>query len=141
MTAWGKPHSARDARGDIVNDGNLKRPSSDEARELGRRGGIASGAARRRRKALREALDVYISLPVQDKRSLNRLLRVGVDEDDADTQMLIISSLVQRAIDGNVRAAKLIFDLVGYDSAQTLDEREDDPITAALNEEFGSGTF
>ncbi len=124
-----------------MNDGNLKRPSSDEARELGRRGGVASGAARRRRKALREALDVYISLPVQDKRSLNRLLRAGVDEDDADTQMLIISSLVQRAIDGNVRAAKLIFDLVGYDSAQTLDEREDDPITAALNEEFGSGTF
>ena len=124
-----------------MNDGNLKRPSSEEARELGRRGGIASGAARRRRKALREALDVYLSLPVQDKRSLNRLLRVGVDEDDADTQMLIISSLVQRAIDGNVRAAKLIFDLVGYDSAQTLDEREDDPITAALNEEFGSGTF
>ena len=52
-----------------------------------------------------------------------------------------LSSLVQRAIDGNVRAAKLIFDLVGYDSAQTFDEREDDPITAALNEEFGSGTF
>lgn len=124
-----------------MNDGNLKRPSSEEARELGRRGGVASGIARRRRKALREALDVYISLPVQDKRSLNRLLRAGVDEDDADTQMLIISSLVQRAIDGNVRAAKLIFDLVGYDSAQTLDEREDDPITAALNEEFGSGTF
>lgn len=124
-----------------MNNGNLKRPSSDEARELGRRGGVASGIARRRRKALREALDVYISLPVQDKRSLNRLLRAGVDEDDADTQMLIISSLVQRAIDGNVRAAKLIFDLVGYDSAQTLDEREDDPITAALNEEFGSGTF
>lgn len=124
-----------------MNDGNLKRPSSDEARELGRRGGVASGIARRRRKALREAADVYISLPVQDKRSLNSLLRAGVDEDDADTQMLIISSLVQRAIDGNVRAAKLIFDLVGYDSAQTLDEREDDPITAALNEEFGSGTF
>lgn len=124
-----------------MNDGNLKRPTSEEARELGRRGGVASGIARRRRKALREALDVYLSLPVQDKRSLNRLLRAGVDEDDADTQMLIISSLVQRAIDGNVRAAKLIFDLVGYDSAQTFDEREDDPITAALNEEFGIGTF
>lgn len=124
-----------------MNDGNLKRPSSDEARELGRRGGVASGIARRRRKALREALDVYISLPVQDKRSLNRLLRAGVDEDDADTQMLIISSLVQRAIDGNVRAAKLIFDLVADESAHALDEREDDPITAALNEEFGSGVF
>lgn len=119
----------------------LDRRAKDEQREIQSMGGVASGIARRRRKALREALDVYISLPVQDKRSLNRLLRAGVDEDDADTQMLIISSLVQRAIDGNVRAAKLIFDLVGYDSAQTFDEREDDPITAALNEEFGSGTF
>lgn len=124
-----------------MNDGNLKRPSSDEARELGRRGGVASGIARRRRKALREALDVYISLPVQDKRSLNRLLRAGVDEDDADTQMLIVASLVQRAIDGNVRATKLIFDLMADDNAHALYEREDDPITAALNEEFGSGTF
>lgn len=124
-----------------MNDGNLKRPSSDEARELGRRGGVASGIARRRRKALREALDVYLSLPVQDKRSLNRLLRAGVDEDDADTQMLIVASLVQRAIDGNVRAAKLIFDLMADDNTHALDEREDDPITAALNEEFGSGTF
>lgn len=124
-----------------MNDGNLKRPSSDEARELGRRGGVASGIARRRRKALREALDVYLSLPVQDKRSLNRLLRAGVDEDDADTQMLIISSLVQRAIDGNVRAAKLIFDLMADDNTHALDEREDDPITAALNEEFGEGAF
>ena len=119
----------------------LDRRTEDEQRKIQSMGGVASGIARRRRKALREALDVYISLPVQDKRSLNRLLRAGVDEDDADTQMLIISSLVQRAIDGNVRAAKLIFDLVGYDSAQTFDEREDDPITAALNEEFGSGTF
>lgn len=124
-----------------MNDGNLKRPSSDEARELGRRGGVASGIARRRRKALREALDVYLSLPVQDKRSLNRLLRAGVDEDDADTQMLIVASLVQRAIDGNVRAATLIFDLMADDNTHALDEREDDPITAALNEEFGSGTF
>ena len=124
-----------------MNDGNLKRPSSDEARELGRRGGVASGIARRRRKALREALDVYLSLPVQDKRSLNRLLRAGVDEDDADTQMLIVDSLVQRAIDGNVRAAKLIFDLMADDNTHALDEREDDPITAALNEEFGEGAF
>ncbi len=115
--------------------------TEDEQRKIRSMGGVASGIARRRRKALREALDVYISLPVQDKRSLNRLLRAGVDEDDADTQMLIVASLVQRAIDGNVRATKLIFDLVADESAHALDEREDDPITAALNEEFGEGAF
>ena len=112
-----------------------------EQRAIQSKGGVASGIARRRRKAMREALDMFLGLPVQDKRSLNRLLRAGVDEDDADTQMLIVASLVQRAIDGNVRAAKLIFDLMADDNTHALDEREDDPITAALNEEFGSGVF
>ena len=119
----------------------LDRRTEDEQRKIQSMGGVASGIARRRRKALREALDVYLSLPVQDKRSLNRLLRAGVDEDDANTQMLIVASLVQRAIDGNVRAATLIFDLMADDNTHALDEREDDPITAALNEEFGEGAF
>ena len=119
----------------------LDRRAKDEQRKIQSMGGVASGIARRRRKALREALDVYLSLPVQDKRSLNRLLRAGVDEDDADTQMLIVDSLVQRAIDGNVRAAKLIFDLMADDNPHAPDEREDDPITAPLNEEFGEGAF
>ena len=119
----------------------LDRRAKDEQREIQSMGGVASGAARRRRKALREALDVYISLPVQDKRSLNRLLRAGVDEDDADTQMLVIAATVQRAIGGDVRAAKLIFDLLGTADSGRPEAVEDDPITRALREEFGSGAF
>ncbi len=119
----------------------LDRRAKDEQREIQSMGGVASGAARRRRKALREALDVYISLPVQDKRSLNRLLRAGVDEDDADTQMLVIAATVQRAIGGDVRAAKLIFDLLGTADSGRPEAVEDDPITRALREEFGNGAF
>lgn len=115
--------------------------SKDEAREMGRRGGIASGAARRRRRALKDAADMYLSLPVTDKRSLNKLLRAGLDADDIDVQMLIIAAMVQRALDGDVRAASLLFDLVGHDGTQALDATADDPITAALNEEFGEGAF
>lgn len=115
--------------------------SKDEAREMGRRGGVASGAARRRRRALKDAADMYLSLPVTDKRSLNKLLRAGLDADDIDVQMCIIAAVVQRALDGDVRAASLLFDLVGHDGTQALDATADDPITAALNEEFGDGTF
>ena len=115
--------------------------TEDEQRKIRSMGGIASGVARRRRKALREAVDVCLALPVKDKRELNRLLRAGIDAADADTQMLVIASLVQSAIDGNTRAAKLIFDLVADEDISTLDNREDDPITEALNEEFGEGAF
>ena len=119
----------------------LDRRAKDEQRKIQSKGGVASGIARRRRKALREALDVYLSLPVQDKRSLNRLLRAGLDEADTDTQMLIVAALVQRAIDGDVRAARLIFDVVGASDEKAADIPADDPITEALREEFGEDAF
>lgn len=48
-------------KGDAVaNIENLKVPTHEEAVEYGRRGGIASGEARRRKKALREHADMYL---------------------------------------------------------------------------------
>lgn len=49
--------------------------SGEEAARNGRKGGQASGAARRRKKSLKEAADLYLSLPVTDKRRLNKLKR------------------------------------------------------------------
>lgn len=112
-----------------------------EQREIQSKGGKASGAARRRRKALREALDVFLSLPVQDKRALGRLVKAGIDAEDADMQALVVAALVQRAIDGDVRAARLIFDIVGASDEKAADIPADDPITEALREEFGEDAF
>ena len=121
----------------------LDKRAKSEQREIQAMGGRASGVSRRRKRALKEAADMYLAMPVQDKRSLNKLLRAGVDEDDADNQMLIIAGLVAKAAKGDAKAAKLIFDLIGEgDAAEThFDEREDDPITQSLNEEFGEGVF
>ena len=125
-----------------MNDGNLKRPSSEEARELGRRGGIASGIARRRRKALREAADIFLALPLPDKDEVKRLRKLGLDRDDIDVQMGIVARLAQMAMLGDTKAAKLLFDIVGSEpETNYLDEYDDDPITQSLNEEFGDGTF
>lgn len=121
----------------------LDKRAKSEQREIQAMGGRASGVSRRRKRALKEAADMYLAMPVNDKRSLNKLLRAGVDEDDADNQMLIIAGLVARAAKGDAKAAKLIFDLIGEgDAVEThFDEREDDPITQSLNEEFGEGVF
>lgn len=125
-----------------MNDGNLKRPSSEEARELGRRGGIASGAARRRRKALREAADIFLALPMPDKDEVKRLRKLGLGMDDIDVQMGIVARLAQMAMLGDTKAAKLLFDIVGPEpETNYLDATDDDPITQSLNEEFGDGAF
>ena len=85
----------------------------EERREIAAAGGRASGVSRRRKKSLREAAELYLSLPVADKRTWNRLAREGVEPEDVDNQMAIIAGLALKAMKGDSKAAKVIFDLVG----------------------------
>ena len=87
-----------------------------EARELGKLGGKASGAARRRKRALKEAADLYLSLPVADRRKWNALARRGVDPEDIDNQMAVIIGLTDAAAGGDARAGRLLVDILGEDS-------------------------
>ena len=90
--------------------------SKSEARELGRNGGIASGASRRRKRSLKEAADLYLSLPVSDRRVWNKIARKGVDPEDIDNQMAMIIGLTMAATAGDAKAAKVIVDLLGEDA-------------------------
>ncbi len=94
----------------------MDKRSESEAREMGRKGGIASGAARRRKRALKEAADIYLALPVSDKRKWNRLARKGLDPEEIDNQMAMIVGLTEAATEGDSRAGRLIVDILGEDS-------------------------
>ena len=87
--------------------------TESEQREIRSAGGQASGVSRRRKKSLREAAELYLSLPVADKRTWNRLAREGVEPEDVDNQMAIIAGLALKAMKGDSKAAKVIFDLIG----------------------------
>lgn len=91
---------------------NSERTPEDRV-EIARAGGIASGAARRRKRSLREAADLYLSLPVSDRRRWNKIARRGVDPEDVDNQMAMIIGLTEAATHGDAKAAKIIVDLLG----------------------------
>ena len=90
--------------------------SKSEARELGRNGGIASGVSRRRKRSLKEAADLFLSMPVTDTRTFNKMAKAGIDVDDADYQMAVIVGLTMQAAKGDAKAAKVIVDLLGEDA-------------------------
>ena len=92
--------------------------TESEQRDIRSAGGIASGAARRRKRSLREAADIYLSLPVTDRRTWNKIARRGVDPDDIDNQMAMIIGLTMAATAGDARAAKVIIDLIGEEDSQ-----------------------
>ena len=104
----------------MANEGNLmpiqevnSRRTPEQHSADSRKAGIASGVARRRKRSMREAADLYLSLPVSDRKQWNRLARKGVDPEDVDNQMAMIIGLTEAATQGDARAAKIIVDLLG----------------------------
>lgn len=87
--------------------------SGEEAQENGRKGGVESGKSRRRKRSLKEAADLYLSMPVTDNRKWNQLAIDGVEIEDIDNQMAIVAGLSRRAQDGDAKAAKVIVDIIG----------------------------
>ena len=108
--------------------------SAEEARESGRKGGIASGVARRRKRSLKESADLFLSLPVADQKQWNKIAKQGVDPEDVDNQMAIIVGLSMKAAKGDSKAAKVLFDLLGED-AGVQSHPQDDGFVDALRGE------
>ncbi len=96
--------------------------TKDEQRRIATAGGIASGAARRRKRSLKEAADLYLSLPVSDKRRWNKVARRYIDPEDIDNQMAMIIGLADAATAGDARAARVIVELLGSDDAGDDDQ-------------------
>lgn len=92
-----------------------------ELREIAQKGGIASGIARRRKKALKEAADFYLSLPVSEKKQWNMIAKKGVPPEDIDNQMAMIVGMHEMAASGDARCAKVLIDLLGEDSREDGD--------------------
>ena len=91
----------------------LVKRTKSEQRKIQSMGGCSSGVSRRRKKSLREAAELYLSLPVSDKKAWNKLARDGVEPEDVDNQMAIIAGLSIKAAKGDAKAAKVLFDLIG----------------------------
>ena len=98
--------------------------SKEEAREQGRIGGKASGESRRRKRSLKEAADLFLSLPVTDKRTFNAMAKAGVNPEDTDYQMAVIVGLTMKAIKGDAKAAKTVIDLLGESATDNQPQQE-----------------
>ena len=102
-----------------MNEKNLI-PASErtpsERREIAQKAGRASGVARRRKRSMKEAADLYLSLPVPDKRRWNKIARKYVDPEDIDNQMAMIIGLTEAATEGDASAARVVLQLLGEDT-------------------------
>lgn len=91
--------------------------SPSEAREMGRKGGIASGAARRRKKSMKQKMQLLLSLPAAGNDQAE-LAAMGVEPGDMDNEMVLIKALFLAAAEGDTKAFDRIQDVLGKSVAR-----------------------
>lgn len=102
-----------------------------ERRENARKAGQASGASRRRKKAMRQAASMLLNTPVPTNKQTKLMATVkgllgifGYDEADAIYQDALLAGIMLEAMKGDVRAAEFIRDTAGESPALELRKAE-----------------
>ena len=97
----------------MANNQNLKTPTSEQAREYGRKGGLKRAENEKKRKTLREELLVLLETnQYQEKMSL---------------------ALIKQALDGNTKAFEVIRDSIGEKPNDKLELEQTKPFEVNIN--------
>lgn len=100
--------------------------TEDEQRAIRSKGGKASGRARRKKKFLRDMLYTALTMKLRDlpdKLSEDARQQLGFKEGDTVSDA-IIGRLIERAIGGDMRAIRFIFDTLGESTDVLQREQE-----------------
>ena len=108
----------------MANEENLIKNSErspSELRENSRKGGIASGKARRKKAEFKKALEIVLSSKVQNQQLAEMLETMGYDNTN---EMAIALMTVQKAMKGDLRAVELIERTSNQVAKDKLDKQE-----------------
>ena len=96
----------------MPNEQNLKPSEYKLSQEEAKKGGIASGAARRRKRKLRELVELFGEMDVSDK-ARSQMERMGIPEELMTRKMQPVVALYNKANKGDVSAFNAIRDIIG----------------------------
>ena len=98
--------------------------SKEEAKEMGRKGGIASGKARREKKLIKDSIELLLGLPIQSNKTKEQLRSLGISEDEMNNQTAMVIAIYQKALKGDVSAFNTLRDSVGQKPVEVQEVRE-----------------
>ena len=116
------------AKSDLV---SLADRTTEEQQAIARKGGIASGKARREKKMMRETLDILLSLPMKDGESVDvESIRsfAALKGKNINVQEAIMIAQVQKAMKGDTKAAEYVRDTIGQKPVDSVDMNMNLPV-------------
>lgn len=111
----------------MANEQNLipftSEQSREEAKKNGAKGGKKSGEVKRQRKAMKEQIEMLLSLPFKEIEKLDFIENLGIDKEEIDNQMALLVAMYGRALKGDVQAFKEIREVAQDNQTISKDNR------------------
>jgi len=109
----------------MANDENLVMiTSTSRARELGRKGGIATGKKKRELRTMREVANIILSLTVKKGKKTDETLLASVQDiagKNLDVNTAIIVKQMEKALKGDLKATEFLRDITGQKPKDTVE--------------------
>lgn len=108
------------------NVGNLKpfdERTESERQEIARKGGVASGEARRRKKEMRNLANILLDAPANpnNKRLKKAFDDLGVSEEDRTKAMELLMAQLRKGVNGDTKAAEFVRDTAGQKPVEKVE--------------------
>lgn len=101
----------------MANEQNLKTPTPSEARKNGRKGGLASGKARREKKTIQKILNEYLEQDIKTNKSLKKIAdTVGLTSKNSIKELLTAVCILNTLKKGDVDKLVTVCALLGEDN-------------------------
>ena len=98
----------------MANEKNLRVPTSSEARENGKKGGIASGIARREKKTVQKILNDFLETSAKDNPQVAKLAaKMGLQSDESIKDLFTIVCTLNTLKSGNLGDLEKLTKLLG----------------------------
>lgn len=125
-----------------MNEKNLEKgkatqfQSGEEAAKSGKKGGVASGVARREKKALKTTLEMLLSMPIEDGKleDVDKVKSLAsLDGKNISVQEAIVLKALQKALNGDIKAFNAIADILNQGTSES-DTVEPDGFIESIEE-------
>lgn len=123
----------------VANQENLvpnSERTSEERKKIAIAGGIASGKARREKKAMRETLEYLLAIPLKDgkKAGLDSIKNLAsVKGKNISVQEAVMLAQIQKAIKGDTRAVEFLRDTAGENPTTKIEAGLDMDLNININ--------
>lgn len=118
-----------------ISEVNSRRTREEHSRDSAK-AGKKSGEVRRKKKAMKDTMQILLSLPLPDCKGKDELNNLGINEEDMNIQTVILMAQVQKAMKGNLESAKFVRDVSESVDKTNEDEKETQSIADVIQQAY-----